>query len=60
MGFSVAIFNSLNLFSQQVEQTALSNSRNAVNFSSARTTNRFPVVAMRASNPDCSPRRIKS
>jgi hypothetical protein len=31
------------------------NSRKAVNFSSARTTKRFPVAAMRVGNEDCSP-----
>jgi hypothetical protein len=36
-------------------QIADSSSTNAVSFSSARTTNRLPVVAMCVCNPDRSP-----
>jgi len=41
----------------RIEDSKLSN---AVGFSSARTTKRFPVVAMRVSNPDCSPLESKA
>ena len=34
-----------------------SSSQTQASFSSARTTKRFPVVAVRVSNPDCTPRR---
>jgi hypothetical protein len=39
----------------QDPRIADSSSRNAVSFSSACTTKRFPVITMRVRNPDCSP-----
>jgi hypothetical protein len=60
MGFSEAIFNSLNLFSQQVDtDSPFQFQKRSQLF--IRTRNKtLPVVAMRASDPDCSPLQIKS
>jgi hypothetical protein len=41
-------------------QIALSNSKKAVSFSSARTMKTLSVAAIRVANPDRSPRRINS